>query len=1431
MEIVVSHAGACEEVTLEVDDPHACVGDLVAAVDPVAAAVTAGVVVEGRFHGPDLGLDEIGLCDGQEVELVDRPPPTPRPSAPRPVVTVTDGPAAGGRATVTGEVLVVGRDPGCDLVVEDTTVSERHAQFSVDDDHRVVVEDLGSSNGTWIDGEPALRPTTVPAGAVVRLGATHLAIGEGPVDDTPAGVDPLRRHSTGTLPFNRPPRPALPPEPEPLTAPDPPQTSSSRAMLSAAIIVGPLIMGGLLIWLTGNPRFGLFMLMSPMMAVGNYFTQKRRSKKDTAEADRRFRTELATLARNLDELTHAEGRRRRHLLPHAGEVLRRATQPATSLWERRPGQPDVLRLRAGIGDVPWDPPVELPREVHDDVTRVLERHRVLVDVPVEVDLSDGGVVGLVGDRAGALALARSLLAQACVHHGPADLPVTVLAAPQTAHDWDWAKWLPHVRDPGGDGRWLAADHQRAAELTAAALSAAEERDRERTAFTAGRDAPGPVRCWVVDDLALLEGRRAPARLVLSGAAGPATGIVIAPSEDQLPAVCDTVVELHSPLGDAALRRPQAAWQVRDLVICGMSDGTARRCARALARFEDPELHIVGAGLPSLVRLLPLLGLDEVDGPGLLERWRRLPQDPPPAAPAGIGEDGAVELDLHADGPHGLIGGTTGAGKSELLRSLVAGMAARVDPDHLVFVLVDYKGGSAFDRCAELPHTVGMVTDLDEHLGERALISLEAELHLRERVLREAGAPDLPAYLAAGAPAGPLPRLVVVIDEFATLAAELPDFLGALVGIAQRGRSLGVHLILATQRPSGAVNANIKANTNLRIALRVQDDGDSSDIIDRPDAARLSRTHPGRAYVRRGAGDVVLLQTPLSTARATPRRATGVRLAPFTLPGLGGPREEPGLGGPRGDAPDDNAAPADGEEVASDLDRLVDAAQAAHELGGFAPPRRPWLPMLTHEVPLESVVEAMGADEVPLGLADDPEHQRQVPVGWSPQGGHLALIGTVGSGTTTALRTVAQAIATRFSPDDWQLYALDFGAGELAELDALPHVGGVVAASQREAQHRLVRELRRELDRRRDLGPAQLADEPRIVVLIDNLAAFLAEHEGVESAELSDAFRRLFSEGPTVRLSFVVTGDRLGAVPHRLTSAVGRRLIMRLADPGDYGAVGLRAKALPAFLPGRAVEPETRRVVQLARPRPTAELAAELGGRWQGAAPALRTLPTTYAGEDLPAGTVAGGTLRIPVGIADEDLEPALLELHPGEDAVVTGPPRSGKTSTLVLLAHALRRADEELILVGLCRAGTPLHGLEILDASGPPESLAAVLEAAPDDARPWVVLVDDVPRLEDPGGLLSGLTGAARGNLHVIGAGRSDELRSDFGQWYRPLRRSRTGLLLQPDLPGDGDLLGAKLPRRVPVPLVVGRGFLVISGSGQLVQVATPPATAPGETT
>jgi DNA segregation ATPase FtsK/SpoIIIE, S-DNA-T family len=1450
MQLVVASDGVERELDLVLEDPHATVDDLLDAL-PDGRGDATGIVVEGRWFDGDVEVADVNLHEGAVLQLASTPP-RPRPPRGGPDLVVVAGPDAGRSLALDGRTATVGRDPSCDLRLDDPTVSELHLEFEPGALGHWVVRDLGSSNGTWIDGPAVTKPTTLETEVVIRCGATHLRLRYERVEDRPLGVDPHHRATGGVVPFNRPPRPALPHEPEPSDLPEEPAPSGARRALSVVSIVAPIVLGGVLVWVTGNWRFALFLLMSPVLAVGNWLSSRRQAAKEDTASSRAFRAALRDLDGDLDAAADHERARREVLCPDLAEVARRVRTPSSRLWERRPHHPDFLRLRAGIGDVPWDPPVTVPRDRPPAaVQEVLDRHALLPRAPVEVDLSRGGVVGIVGDRGAAMALARSLVCQAAAHHGPADLGIAILAREDRARDWDWAKWLPHVRDASGSGRWLAGDRGSADALLTALTAGDRDDDRGgglRSGARGDHRPEGRHVLTVLDDVALTQGRRAPARRLLRGDHHPAAGIVIAETADQLPAVTTTVIELFSELGDAELRRPQAAWGVDELVIGGCTDVTARELARTLARYEDPELELVGAGLPRTVRLLPLLDGDDLGVEEVARAWARDLPDPPPATPLGVGEDGVLHLDLVADGPHGLIGGTTGSGKSELLRSLVAGMAARVDPDHLVFVLVDYKGGSAFDRCAELPHTVGVVTDLDGHLGERALRSLEAELRHRERLLRDAGAQDLPDYLRCGSPAGPLPRLVVVIDEFATLAAELPDLLGALVGIAQRGRSLGVHLLLATQRPSGSVNANIKANTNLRIALRVQDAQDSLDIIDRRDAAELSRDTPGRAYVRLGPGDVELVQTPLSTAASPPERRTTVRLGPFPfaprLPVID--HADPDAAGP------------------SDLERLVTSVREAFRRTGRPAPRRPWLEMLPERLDLDElagggvagdgggvpgddggdgeggaggdgeggggVEGAAGTAAVAdatawFGVADDPDHQRRVPVGWTPREGHLGLFGMVGSGTTTALVTLALALTRTHPPDRLHLHALDLGAGGLAGLAGLPHVGAVVPATAGELREKLLRTLRRELDRRRELSPAELAAQPTVVVLVDGIGSLLAEFEGTDGLEEGERFRRVFNDGPTVGIVFAVTGDRLGALPTRYGAAVARKLLFRHADPHEFGAVGIRTTSLPRFVPGRAVDATSELVVQVAHPGGTGDLRAEvaaIAARWEDTPgpPAPRTLPPRVDAGALPVGRVAGGVLELPVGLAEEDLAPVAVRLHPGEHALVAGPPRSGTTSTLALLARQARAADPAAVLVALCSSRSPLYGLEPLDAAGPLADLAGVVRSALTDPRRWVVLVDDAPAVHDVDGVLTALSSSRRPRLHVIGAGRTDDLRGGFAHWTRTLRQARAGVLLQPNLAVDGELLGVRLPRRVPVGLEVpGRGFLVDDGVARLVQL------------
>ena len=380
-----------------------------------------------------------------------------------------------------------------------------------------------------------------------------------------------------------------------------------------------------------NWLYGMFALLGPVMLVGNAIESRRRGRKTTRRNRIRYADDIAEFGAELTELAAAERRLRVERLPAPPEIVRRATAPSTRLWERRPNHDDFLVLRAGVGTMSWDPPVAgQPRTFAAEVRQAISAASRLPLTPVDVDLTAGGVVGIFGSRPAALGVARSLVAQAATLHGPADLPVAVLTAQDRSPDWDWAKWLPHTADRSGSGqRMLAAEPELADRLL-----------RDLLARQPTGDDDGPTLLVVIDDESLTEGRRSPARSLLVGGPtgrrhrrgrirGPPAGVV----HDRRRA--------HRRDGEAVVHRPATGRRIDEVLVRGMADHTVRTVARALARFDDPELDVAGAGLPSAVGLLPLLGLDPPTPDEIVRRWAAAGADPDLVAPIGVAEDGVA----------------------------------------------------------------------------------------------------------------------------------------------------------------------------------------------------------------------------------------------------------------------------------------------------------------------------------------------------------------------------------------------------------------------------------------------------------------------------------------------------------------------------------------------------------------------------------------------------------------------------------------------------------------------------------------------------------------------------------------------------------------------------------------------------------------------
>jgi S-DNA-T family DNA segregation ATPase FtsK/SpoIIIE len=1161
---------------------------------------------------------------------------------------------------------------------------------------------------------------------------------------------------------------------------------------------------GIVLALVFSPLFLLMIAMTPLMVLARWIEGGIQARKDRRRIAAETADRQATFAAALDAARGRSAADARAGHPDLAELAARAAT-GDRLWEVRPGDGDELQAAVGTGDRPWAPHLAGRAETLralPGLSDAVGARTTLRDVPVLLDLRERPGAAIVGPPEESRQVAAGLLLDLLTRHGPADLALALVLTPRSAPHWDWAKWLPHLADRAGAPQ--VADSEAAA---LALLRRLAEPPTPAPGGAALAPRPGPKEApqrtlVVVDSDALLTGQAA--SLLGRATRLGARAVVLARRPDQVPAACRWLVELgpdrRASVTDAVTgQRTTGVVPVRPAAI------VSRATARSLGAWADPEQPPSAAALPGQARLVDLL---PERGQGPAPRWRA--DRGGLHATLGVTEQGPLTLDLLADGPHGLVVGTTGSGKSELLRTLVASLATEHSPDRLTFLLVDFKGGGAFDACAGLPHTVGLVTDLDEHLAARALRCLRAELRHREHRLREAGVSDLRDLRD---PAPPLPRLLLVIDEFATLAVELPGFLSALVDVAQRGRSLGIHLVLATQRPQGVVDGKIRANTNLRIALRVQDDADSRDVIGTRQAADVGRRQAGRGFVRLGAGEVVAFQTALVSAAHPGDTAGGLDVRPFRLV-PDAPPDRPD--GPVTDGP-------------TDLELLVAEARATAEAGGYAPPRVPWPAPLPAELAVDALPPAEGDGTVPLGLADLPDEQRTATWAWRPEGGPTLVLGATAGDVAAVLATACTGLAADRGPERMRLLVLD-ALGGLGPLAGLPQAVAVVGVSEAERLGRVLDHADGELaDRRAAGGPA----DPGRPVLLVVVAGWNAVVEAAEQAGVADAgtrLERLLRDGPAAGVHVLAAAPHERGLPGRALAQFPRKIVMELADPSGYTALGLRARDLPALHGLRALEVATGVEVQLARHGDHAGLAAAVARvaarhpRTAAPAAALGVLPADVGFSEVAehAGTDRS-VWRLPVGRRHADLGVACLSLAPGTHLAVTGPAGSGRTTALRTLASAALLA-EPAATVAVVSADPDewrtLPGVEVA-------ARLADLESWPPGGR-GLLLVDGIEELGPAAAddLDRAVATLAPGS-HLAVGGRAEAFRG-LRPWQRTVTATRSGVLLRPGSE-DGEVLRVRLPKGAPPRPLPGRGFLVDGGRAEQVQVArTPEPARPG---
>ncbi|MER5480074.1 type VII secretion protein EccCa [Streptomyces sp. NPDC002734] len=1130
----------------------------------------------------------------------------------------------------------------------------------------------------------------------------------------------------------RPPR-ALPSEvpTEEIVLQPPPELPRGHQESVLMQLLPTLGMGGSVVFFFMSDKpfmkiMGMVMIASTIaMSVAMVVRFRRGNQGQLADLRRDYLGYLTMTRQRAVDTANAQRDAQYYLHP-SPEQLWALVAEGSRVWERRPGDEDFAQVRIGLGPQQLASPLIAPQTGPVDqlepltagaMQRFVAVHSTLEDLPMAVSLRAFHRVTVSGEQESVRALVRAMTGALTSLHSPEDMVLAVAAGQGALEHWEWAKWLPHAQAPGapdgaGSRRLISGDPRVLEDLLSGSLSG---RPRFHPAAPPLPETPHLV--------LVLDGVSLPHDSVLASPEGlqGVTLIEVVPGE-QVGAPGDLAMSVHP----SSLRLESAHGAVYE----GTPDTMSYASAEALARQLAP-LRMASGGdddepLLANLEFTDLLNLGDAASVDPKRTWRPRALAERLRVPIGVGEDGRpVMLDLkeaaqEGMGPHGLCVGATGSGKSELLRTLVLGLAVTHSSETLNFVLADFKGGATFAGMARMPHVAAVITNLadDLTLVDRMGDSIRGELNRRQEMLRDAGnyanIHDYEKARAAGAPLQPIPSLVLVIDEFSELLSAKPDFIEMFVQIGRIGRSLGVHLLLASQRLEEGRLRGLETYLSYRIGLRTFSAAESRAALGVPDAYELPNV-PGSGFLKFGTDEMVRFKAAyvsgVHRSGAQQAALAGGPLPVDRRPVLFTAAEVPVRYAqvPRQRTESESAA---GDDALADtvldviVKRLEAQGPAAHQV---------WLPPLDSPPSLDGLLpgltavqgrgltqpgyEGAGRLVVPVGIVDKPYEQRRDPlwVDFSGAAGHMQILGGPQSGKSTLLRALVSSFALTHTPQEVQFYGLDFGGGGMVSIEGLPHVGGVASRLDPERVRRTVAEVYGVLNRREEYfraagipsiaefrqrrarGTISMTDQPwgDVFLLIDGWGNFKGEYEALEPIVLEIAARGL---GYGVHL--VLTASRSMEVRSNLKDQLMNRLELRLGDPMDSEFDRKVAANVPSGVPGRGQSPQKLHFMA-AVPRidgltsdsdladATAALASEVTRHWTApGAPKVRLLPRQLPLAELPAGD------RFPergvaFGLDENTLEPVFLDFDQDPFFLVFGESESGKSNLLRLLIKQL----------------------------------------------------------------------------------------------------------------------------------------------------------------
>ena len=983
------------------------------------------------------------------------------------------------------------------------------------------------------------------------------------------------------------------------------------------LIVPPLTMVGVTVLITLVQPRGIYILATVGMSITTmifsirgFIKNRKKYKADKKERIDLYRLYLKDKVKELTRLEREQKEGMHYHFPTILELTDLVESYNHRIYEKTPLHFDFLYYRLGLGKIPTSYDLKYGQQERSGKKDALEeegyalysRHKKIPDMPIPANLSHGPV-GYIGPRNLVLEQLQLLVMQLATFHSYHDVQFITILPEEEKEQWSWMRWLPHAKLQELNVRGFVYN-QRTRDQVLNSLNQILKLRRSQKEEASHKEStlfhPHYV-VLVTDEKLILD------HIIMEFFTEDPTelGCSLIFVEDVMSSLSEniqTVINIKDR-NTGQLVMEEGVLKETDFRLDHFpADYDKERIARTLAPLNH--LQNLKSSIPDSVTFMEMYGAETFEDLQVSSRWKKNAPYKSLAVPIGLrGQDDLVQLNLHekAHGPHGLIAGTTGSGKSETIQSYILSLAVNFHPHDVAFLLIDYKGGGMANLFKNLPHLLGTITNLDGAQSMRALASINAEIHRRERLFGEFEVNHINQYqkkFKNGEATEPLPHLFIISDEFAELKVNQPDFIKKLVSIARVGRSLGVHLILATQKPSGVVDDQIWSNSRFKIALKVADRSDSNEMLHTPDAAEITQT--GRAYLQVGNNEVYeLFQSAWSGADYQPEKDDmGIEDHTIYLINELGQYEI---------LNEDLSGLEDADEikeVPTELDAIVHNIHLLCEEQEIPPVPQPWLPPLKERIALEELEEVQPAIawaqekslSILLGMADIPQAQKQEAVSINlSKDGHILLYGSPGTGKTTFLQTAAMDLARKYSPKDLTMYLMDFGTNGLAPLSKLPQVADTMLLDQTEKISKFVRIMERELNRRKKLladygvGTLELyrqasgQEEPAIVILLDSYEAFKEE---AYEAELFKLLVRISREGLSIGVHLLMTAGRQSNLRAQLYSNFKHQLSLPQNEASEVRTiVGSTPLAMTMEdIKGRALmKREEVDVIQLALP--------------------------------------------------------------------------------------------------------------------------------------------------------------------------------------------------------------------------------------------------------